>query len=72
MFEMCVYELALDLNLTWCTLFKKEEMEFYEYAQDLLNYYAYGTVNDWSRSNGYNLLAEMIINFTWVTFTRDF
>lgn len=52
LFSLCAYELNAKGHSEFCDIFNKREWSVYEYDQDVLNYYARGPGNEYSRAVG--------------------
>lgn len=59
LFSACAFEASVDLRTDgYCTLFTPEEVEIYEYAEDLDNYYVKG----YGAGFGYEISAPLLQN----------
>lgn len=65
MYEACRFEMSWYLNQTtpWCTLFTKEEMKLFEFADDLGRYYYDGPARSISLKLGCQTFKNMYERF---------
>lgn len=62
MYEMCRYDKAKDLTKIspWCVAFTRQDLQRFEYAEDLETYYKYGYGNEINQKIGCTSVKNMI------------
>ncbi|XP_053607152.1 multiple inositol polyphosphate phosphatase 1-like isoform X2 [Plodia interpunctella] len=66
MYQMCRYNKAWDISSVspWCSVFTREDLKRYEYAEDLETFYKYGYASDLSPKVGCSMLNDMVAFLT--------